>query len=101
MVNFDESINAYQQVMNSEKYAEEVKDSVRKYIAAMEILNHKTDDELYEIFDTGVFNEIVVEYVRMAMINCKVDEKMRGNVCHELYRMFDEKNAAEIMSVEH
>lgn len=65
-----------------------------KNIKVLEMLASLSQDEIYYMFDSSAFNEIVKAYVKVALKNCKMDPDV---VLAELNCLFSECTAAEIV----
>lgn len=61
----------------------------------MEIYS-KNKEEVNEMFDTGVFNEIVKGYMAVTLDICNLEYDKVIECVGELDKMFDEMNAGEV-----
>lgn len=55
------------------------------------------DSQLYDLFDSSAFNDIVSGYVKLALENTETDEEKTGQVIQELRRLFDTVKSREII----
>ncbi|WP_095889561.1 hypothetical protein [Clostridioides difficile] len=54
-------------------------------------------DDLCRMVDSSAFNDIIRDYLKMAVQNADSDEDGREKVVGQLRWMFDEKNATEVL----
>lgn len=79
----------------------ETKDYILRKAKVFELLAKcDSDDEIFEIFDTGTFNQVVIAYCERAMKNCEVDNYVVDRVIGELKRLLDNYKAREIFKRE-
>lgn len=71
---------------------------IRKDIKVLEFLATCDDTEIYKLFDSGVFNDIVKAYCKRAMNNKGVAQDDISNVLRELNCLFSEMQAKDIMA---
>lgn len=74
MLNYDFMIGAYEQILSRSGNDEGKISCVGEKLAAFRLLNGRTEDEVYALFDTGAFNEIVYAYVKSAIGNAGLPE---------------------------
>lgn len=66
------------------------------YIKIFEFLGTCSEDEIYKLMDSGVFNNIFRSYVEEAMYNVKIDADKAEEVLDELKWLLCNKSAAKI-----
>ena len=66
------------------------------YIKVFEFLGTCSEDEIYKLMDSGVFNGIFRSYVEEAMYNVHIDTDKAEEVLDELKWLLDTKLAREI-----
>lgn len=88
MTNYDLMIQSYENVLEQKPEKCDV-EAMKLSINALKTLNNKTDDEIYAIFSTGAFNDILKGYCKKALENCEVDKKQIDAVIDELKWLLD------------
>jgi len=96
MANYDILIKSYENVLEKKSDNGDV-EAIKLSINAMKTLNDKTDDEIYALFSTGAFNDILKGYCKKALENCKLEKKQIDAVMDELKWLLDTRSAKEIL----
>lgn len=96
MANYDILIKSYENVLEKKSDNGDV-EAIKLSINAMKTLNDKTDDEIYALFSTGAFIDILKGYCKKALINCKFDKKQIDAVMDELKWLLDTLSAKEVL----
>ena len=96
MANYDILIKSYENVLEKKSDNGDV-EAIKLSINAMKTLNDKTDDEIYALFSTGAFNDILKGYCKKALENCKLEKKQIDAVMDELKWLLDTRGAKEIL----
>ena len=94
------SLNGYR--LTAEAYKKELDNTPAEYradlqakIKALEYLAGADDAEIYALFDSGAFNNIVKGYVRLALTNTDTDSDKAAEIMREVNYLFSMKTAAE------
>lgn len=95
MINYDFTISAYEEFLKQKGGSEQENAFVGGKLAALRLLNGRSEDEVYELFNTGAFNDIVYTYVKGAVGNAGLSE-YTSQVLDELKFLFDAVGAKEI-----
>ena len=95
MLNYDFTIGAYEQVLKQNENDTQVAECVGAKLSALRLLNGRSEDEIYNLFDTGAFNDIVISYVKSAMGNSGLSDHC-PSVLEELKFLFDAVGAEQI-----
>ncbi len=97
-------MNGYE--MMAEVYKKELESGnmneteAKSKIKVMEFLAACSDEEIYFMFDSSAFNEIMKAYVRKAINNSDLGEdkeEIRSTIMNELRYLLSEKKASEVM----
>lgn len=96
MGNYDILIKSYENVLEKKSENGDV-EAIKLSINAMKTLNDKTDDEIYALFSTGAFNDILKGYCKKALGNCKFDKKQIDAVMDELKWLLDTISVKDIL----
>jgi len=96
MANYDILIKSYENVLEKKSDNGDV-EAIKLSINAMKTLNDKTDDEIYALFSTGAFNDILKGYCKKALENCKFEKKQIDAVMNELKWLLDTSSVKDIL----
>lgn len=55
-----------------------------------------SEQDINNIYNTGVFNDISIAYANAAMKNAGIDKDLINDVLYEMQCLFDEKTSVEI-----
>ena len=88
MTNFDFSIKSYKQLIETRPEDGNI-EYMKQQIIALESVNHKSDEEIDTLFNTGVFNDICKGYCKMALTECEISESKIEAVMDTLRWLFD------------
>lgn len=69
---------------------------VDRQIKTLDFLAGCDDAEIYCLFDSGAFNDVLKAYCEKALLNCGIDEEDRRNVMREIRLLLSEKTASDI-----
>lgn len=89
-------VNTYKQLMNNGKIDKEV---AEKEIRIFEFLSTCDNDDLCRMVDSSAFNDIIMAFLKMAVINSGIDENSKDNVLYQLRCIFEEKQAKEVLNI--
>ena len=95
MLNYDFMIEAYQQVLKKNENDSNIVEHMNGKLAAFRLLNGRTEDEIYNLFNTGAFNDIVYSYVKSAIGNAGY-AKYKNEILEELRFLFGAVGSKEI-----
>ena len=84
---------AYRTLLERGQISEE---EAKRKIAVFAFLGTCTKDQIYDLFDSSAFNEIVKEYVKRALKNAGTDGETSEKILQELRWLFDNMSAKEI-----
>ena len=84
---------AYKRMQNKGKIS---KTEADKSIRIYDFLANCDIDDIYRLFDSAAFNDIVKNYVQIALNKANVDSKTQDNVLNQIRWLFDEKQAKEV-----
>ena len=73
------------------------KEDITAKIKIFNILSELTKQEVYGLFDTGIYNSVTAAYFERAMQKCKLDRDTIIEILDAFNFLLDEKTAAEIM----
>lgn len=73
------------------------KDSAEKSIRIYEFLATCDNDDLCQMVDSSAFNDIIRAFLKMAVVNAKLEEEQQDRVLNQLRWIFDEKSAKEVL----
>ncbi len=71
-------------------------DEAEKQARIYDFLGTCDTDDFYTLVDSSAFNEIIKDYVRLALNKAGVDDETRSDVMNELRFLFSEKRAKEV-----
>ena len=74
------------------------KEEVEKEIRIYEFLATCDIDDFCIMVDSSAFNDIIRAFLRLALNNVNIDEKVREIAFNELRWAFDEKTAREVLN---
>ena len=74
------------------------KETAEKEIRIYEFLATCDTDDFCRMVDSSAFNDIIRGYVALAVENAGIDEKSQKKVEAQMYRIFDEKQAKEVLA---
>ena len=96
MANYDIFIKSYEDILKKKPEKCDV-DAMKLSINAMKTLNNKTDDEIYAIFNTGAFNDILKGFCKKALENRKFDKKQIDAVMDEIKWLLDTYSVKDVL----
>ena len=85
--------DSYRDFLQTEKDID--KAEVEQKIKALDFLASCSKEEMYELFNSSAFNDVVKGYVLLALDNLKTDTEQRNAIVNEVSYLFDIKSAAE------
>lgn len=94
MVDLNFDIKTYEEVLKKHAGDENVVACIEEKLAAMRILNGRSEDELDALFDTGAFNDIVRGYLFLVLRGCDLEKQVPAAM-DELRYLFDTVSACE------
>lgn len=103
MNNYQMTADSYKDFLERKKPTGETLESIKRTIAALEIMANTDRATQYELFNRGGFNDIVNGYIAMALDNSGIDDEKRADILQEVYYLFDTVTAeqAERYYMEH
>lgn len=94
MLDYSFVINTYEEVLKKRGDDENVVVCIGEKLAAMRLLNGRSEEEVNALFDTGAFNDIVRGYLSLVLRGCE-QEKLIPAAMDELAYLFDTVSACE------
>ncbi|GAA6493776.1 hypothetical protein K280104A7_33400 [Candidatus Bariatricus faecipullorum] len=89
--------NSHRKMMNEYPSAtEEGRKAAEREQETLDWLAEKTVDDIYTIYDTGMFNDITRAYMIKAMKNIGLTEEQKCRVLEELKWLQDTQNAETV-----
>lgn len=73
------------------------KEDAEKEIRIYEFLSTCDIDDICRIVDSTAFNDIIRAYLKMAVKTADIDEEIQEKVMNQLRRIFEEKQAKEVL----
>jgi len=94
MIAIDMQVKALEKILNEDDPAVDP-EQVKKTLAVYKAIQGFDQSDLYILFDSGLFNDIVQSYTEQALIQCGLADKV-DEVRQELSRLFDTVGSAEV-----
>jgi hypothetical protein len=86
--------NSYKLLMEQGKLD---KTTAKKAIRIYDFLATCDSDDICQMVDSSAFNDIIRAFLRMAVKNSELDKNSQDDVLNQLYWIFDEKTAKEVL----
>ena len=96
MANYDVMIKSYEHILVEKAENCDV-EAITLSLNAFKTLNNKSAEEIFALFNTGAFNDILKGYCKKAMENRKMDKEQINAVMDELKWLLDTCNAKQML----
>lgn len=87
-------VDDYKKLMDKGKLD---KEDAEKEIRIYEFLSTCDIDDICRIVDSTAFNDIIRAYLKMTVKTADIDEEIQEKVMNQLRRIFEEKQAKEVL----
>ncbi len=91
--------DSYRKLLEQEQGARE-KEKIESTIKVYDMLSELTENEVYCIFDSGAFNDVVKGYCRKAIKMCGLSDVACSEVMSEIGNLLSEVKAKEILEIQ-
>lgn len=95
-------MNGYKLMANSYRKLQEEgkleKAEAEKEIRIFEFLETCDEDDICKLVDSSALNDIITAHLKLAVNNTDISKEDKAKVINQLYYIFNEKNAKEVLN---